>query len=90
VLRDLDLAQGDRPIRTHSFLTGTCPFVTVRTARPLAPLIAQHNCGTPIYEGYWSLGERDGHMVLPLFHRPTYLFKKNGPGLVHGPCPNLG
>ena len=61
---------------------------------PLGPPVLWHpflhntKCGTPIHGGYRSLGERDGHMAPPSFHRPThFFFLKNGLGPVHGTRP---
>jgi hypothetical protein len=50
--------------------------MTVKTARPLAPVLAQRKMGDTHPAGYRSLDERDGHMTPPLFHQPTHLLKK--------------
>ena len=68
----------------RSFITNTCPFVTVRTAGPLAPILAQHKMWNRDPKVTGPLGERDGHMAPPLFHWPT---PKKGPGPVHGTMP---
>jgi hypothetical protein len=60
----------------QSFLTGTCPFVTVRTAGPLAPVLAQHKMWNRDSWGVPVLGWGWAHGTTP-FHRPTHLFQKN-------------
>ena len=68
---------GDRPIRSPQLSNRHMSF-----SLPLGPPVLWHpflhntKSGTPIHGGCRSLGERDGHMAPPSFHRPTHLFQE--------------
>jgi hypothetical protein len=72
----------------RSFLTGTCPFVTVRTACPFAPILAQHKMWDTHPWGLLVLGwEGCAHGTNPFSPAHPFIKKKNGPGPIHGTMP---
>ena len=69
----------------RSFLTGTCPFMTVKTVVSLAPVLAQYKMWNRYPWGVPVLGwEGWAHGTTPFSPAHQFFKKKNGPELVHG------